>query len=180
MQLSKLGAGWGAGCLRGCDCWSAWQPWRPERLVHRLCPCLAVHGLPSAAALLIARCVGSAQAAQPGLLLSVHAPRRRQRQGHSQPCVCSLKSANILLDRQHRAKLADVGLAKTLSNMHAGTLATMMATAELGTFSWAAPEVHRQTPQHRVVQGLGFRMQGSQYASGSTPSLTELGMLSCI
>ena len=56
-------------------------------------------------------------------------------------CSCSLKSANILLDRQHRAKLADVGLAKTLSNMHAGTLATMMATAELGTFSWAAPEV---------------------------------------
>ena len=56
-------------------------------------------------------------------------------------CTCSLKSANILLDRQHRAKLADVGLAKTLSNMHAGTLATMMATAELGTFSWAAPEV---------------------------------------
>ena len=56
-------------------------------------------------------------------------------------CGCSLKSANILLDRQHRAKLADVGLAKTLSNMHAGTLATMMATAELGTFSWAAPEV---------------------------------------
>ena len=126
------------------------QPWQPERLcagcVHAWLRmgCLA-------AALLIARCVGSAQAAQPGLLLSVHAPCRRQRQVHSQPCVCSLKSANILLDRQHRAKLADVGLAKTLSNMHAGTLATMMATAELGTFSWAAPEVHPQTLQRRVV-----------------------------
>ena len=53
-----------------------------------------------------------------------------------------LKSANILLDKNNRAKLADVGLAKTLTNYHGSEqLSTFMATGDLGTFAWAAPEV---------------------------------------
>lgn len=53
-----------------------------------------------------------------------------------------LKSANILLDKNDRAKLADVGLAKTLTNYHGNEqLSTFMATGDLGTFAWAAPEV---------------------------------------
>ena len=53
-----------------------------------------------------------------------------------------LKSANILLDRHNRAKLADVGLAKTLTHYHGSDhLSTFMATGDLGTFAWAAPEV---------------------------------------
>ena len=61
-----------------------------------------------------------------------------------------LKSANILLDKQNRAKLADVGLAKTLTNYHGSEqLSTFMATGDLGTFAWAAPEVG-----HRVLDNL--------------------------
>ena len=53
-----------------------------------------------------------------------------------------LKSANILLDKHNRAKLADVGLAKTLTEYHGGDqLSTFLATGDLGTFAWAAPEV---------------------------------------
>ena len=53
-----------------------------------------------------------------------------------------LKSANILLDKNNRAKLADVGLAKTLTEYHGGDqLSTFLATGDLGTFAWAAPEV---------------------------------------
>ena len=56
--------------------------------------------------------------------------------------TCSLKSANVLLDKKYRAKLADVGLAKTLTHCYGcDSLATYMATGELGTFAWAAPEV---------------------------------------
>lgn len=55
---------------------------------------------------------------------------------------CSLKSGNVLLDKKYRAKLADVGLAKTLTTCHGCEgLATYMSTGELGTFAWAAPEV---------------------------------------
>ena len=57
-----------------------------------------------------------------------------------------LKSANILLDRHNRAKLADVGLAKTLTHYHGSDhLSTFMATGDLGTFAWAAPEAR---PHH--------------------------------
>ena len=53
-----------------------------------------------------------------------------------------LKSANILLDKHNRAKLADVGLAKTLTEYHGeDQLSTILATGDLGTFAWAAPEV---------------------------------------
>ncbi|KAK9813838.1 hypothetical protein WJX73_001349 [Symbiochloris irregularis] len=52
-----------------------------------------------------------------------------------------LKSANILLDRHHRVQIADVGLSKTLTNYHNDRLATFMATTDLGTFAWSAPEV---------------------------------------
>ncbi|KAK9809320.1 hypothetical protein WJX73_004419 [Symbiochloris irregularis] len=52
-----------------------------------------------------------------------------------------LKSANILLNRHHRAQIADVGLAKTLTQYHDNRLSTYMATADLGTFAWSAPEV---------------------------------------
>lgn len=53
-----------------------------------------------------------------------------------------LKSANVLLDKKYRAKLADVGLSKTLTHSYGcDSLATYMATGELGTFAWAAPEV---------------------------------------
>lgn len=53
-----------------------------------------------------------------------------------------LKSANILLDKENRAKLADVGLAKTLTHYNGSDqLSTFMATGDLGTFAWAAPEV---------------------------------------
>ena len=56
--------------------------------------------------------------------------------------ACSLKSANVLLDKKYRAKLADVGLAKTLTETNGcDSLATYMSTDELGTFAWAAPEV---------------------------------------
>ena len=55
--------------------------------------------------------------------------------------LCSLKSANILLDRHHCAQIADVGLSKTLTSMHDHRLATCMATDEWGTFAWSAPEV---------------------------------------
>ena len=48
----------------------------------------------------------------------------------------------MLLDKKYRAKLADVGLAKTLTNCYGcDSLATYMSTGELGTFAWAAPEV---------------------------------------
>lgn len=52
-----------------------------------------------------------------------------------------LKSGNILLDRYNTAKLADVGLAKILTKTHNDNLATFLATTDLGTFAWAAPEV---------------------------------------
>ena len=56
-----------------------------------------------------------------------------------------LKSANILLDRNNHAKLADVGLAKTLTEYHGEDhLSTFLATGDLGTFAWAAPEVRCQ------------------------------------
>lgn len=55
-----------------------------------------------------------------------------------------LKSANILLDKSNGAKLADVGLAKILTEFHGeDQLSTILATGELGTFAWAAPEVNR-------------------------------------
>lgn len=58
-----------------------------------------------------------------------------------------LKSANILLDKTYHAKLADVGLAKPLTQYHGEDhLSTMMATGDLGTFAWAAPEVSPQSP----------------------------------
>ena len=57
--------------------------------------------------------------------------------------LCSLKSANILLNKHNRAQIADVGLAKTLTTYHNNCLATYMATADLGTFAWSAPEVRR-------------------------------------
>ena len=57
-------------------------------------------------------------------------------------CHFDIKSANILLDHCCNAKLADVGLAKILTNYHGNEqLSTFMATGELGTFAWAAPEV---------------------------------------
>ena len=46
-----------------------------------------------------------------------------------------LKSANILLARDHTAKIADVGLAKI---MHRQFLSTLF---NVGTFAWSAPEV---------------------------------------
>lgn len=46
-----------------------------------------------------------------------------------------LKSANILLARDHTAKIADVGLAKI---MHRQFLSTLY---NVGTFAWSAPEV---------------------------------------
>ena len=49
---------------------------------------------------------------------------------------CSLKSANILLDNQYHAKIADVGLSKTLTQYHDDSLSTYMATSDIGTFSW--------------------------------------------
>ncbi len=62
-----------------------------------------------------------------------------------------LKSANILLDKQNRAKLADVGLAKTLTEYHGGDqLSTFLATGDLGTFAWAAPEV--RFPSFSLIQ----------------------------
>ena len=63
--------------------------------------------------------------------------------------VRSLKSANILLNSNSRAQIADVGLAKTLTNVHNNRLSTYMATCDLGTFAWSAPEVgpsHCQIP----------------------------------
>ena len=64
----------------------------------------------------------------------------------------SLKSANVLLDKQYRAKLADVGLAKTLTNCYGcDSLATYMSTGELGTFAWAAPEVASHTPNSAAL-----------------------------
>ena len=59
----------------------------------------------------------------------------------TKPCTCSLKSANILLDKDYRAKVADVGLSKTLTQYHNDSLSTYMATSDIGTFSWSAPEV---------------------------------------
>ena len=59
----------------------------------------------------------------------------------TRPCTCSLKSANILLDKDYRAKVADVGLSKTLTQYHNDSLSTYMATSDIGTFSWSAPEV---------------------------------------
>ena len=57
-------------------------------------------------------------------------------------CHFDIKSANILLDHCCHAKLADVGLAKMLTNYHGNEqLSTFMATGDLGTFAWAAPEV---------------------------------------
>ena len=53
-----------------------------------------------------------------------------------------VKSANILLDKNCCAKLADVGLAQTLTE-HRGSqqLSTFLDSGDLGTFAWAAPEV---------------------------------------
>ena len=52
-----------------------------------------------------------------------------------------LKSGNVLLNNSNTAKLADVGLAKILTDAHGSNLVTFLATADLGTFAWAAPEV---------------------------------------
>ena len=74
-------------------------------------------------------------------------------------CACSLKSGNVLLDKEYRAKLADVGLAKTLTHsLGCDNLATCMSTGELGTFAWAAPEVaslgfSSLMMPHRQLQG---------------------------
>ena len=51
-------------------------------------------------------------------------------------------AGNILLDKYNAAKLADVGLAKILTSTHGNDkLSTFLETADLGTFSWASPEV---------------------------------------
>lgn len=71
--------------------------------------------------------------------------------------LCSLKSANVLLDKKYRAKLADVGLSKTLTHSYGcDSLATYMATGELGTFAWAAPEViaHPRPVLHAWLHAL--------------------------
>ena len=56
---------------------------------------------------------------------------------HLQIVHRDIKSSNILLARDGTAKLADVGLAKILRNDYLSTL-----QGQLGTFAWAAPEVH--------------------------------------
>ena len=78
-----------------------------------------------------------------------------------------LKSANILLDKDNRAKLADVGLAKTLTHSNGSDqLSTFMATGDLGTFAWAAPEVRRVCQLYPSCKDINAgRKIGAQLAS---------------
>lgn len=46
-----------------------------------------------------------------------------------------IKSPNILLARDHTAKLADVGLARFMHKQH------FTAITNVGTLQWAAPEI---------------------------------------
>ncbi|KAK9836640.1 hypothetical protein WJX74_005022 [Apatococcus lobatus] len=59
---------------------------------------------------------------------------------HSQQIVhFDLKSPNILLARDHTAKIADVGLARFMNSDHVTQMSVM------GTLAWAAPEIMRGT-----------------------------------
>ncbi len=48
-----------------------------------------------------------------------------------------VKSPNILLTRDNRAKLADMGLAKMMK----GSFVATLTTGGIGTWDWTAPEV---------------------------------------
>ncbi|BDA51135.1 probable serine/threonine-protein kinase STY8 at C-terminar half [Coccomyxa sp. Obi] len=83
---------------------------------------------------------------------------------HSRKVVhFDLKSANILLGRDWTAKIADVGLAKILKD---GWLSTLR---EVGTFSWAAPEVLLGRPCTEKVDIYSFGVMLWELSAGEAP-----------
>ncbi|KAK9902754.1 hypothetical protein WJX75_004977 [Coccomyxa subellipsoidea] len=83
---------------------------------------------------------------------------------HSRKVVhFDLKSANILLARDWTAKIADVGLAKILKD---GWLSTLR---EVGTFSWAAPEVLLGRPCTEKVDIYSYGVMLWELSAGEAP-----------
>ncbi|CAK0785070.1 hypothetical protein CVIRNUC_008276 [Coccomyxa viridis] len=83
---------------------------------------------------------------------------------HSRKIVhFDLKSANVLLGRDWTAKIADVGLAKILKD---GWLSTLR---EVGTFSWAAPEVLLGKPCTEKVDIYSYGVLLWELSAGEAP-----------
>ncbi len=61
-----------------------------------------------------------------------------------------MKSMNILIDENFRAKIADFGMAKTKSS------SSIMTQSTAGTFTWMAPEVMIGQPYNERVDIYGF------------------------
>lgn len=79
-----------------------------------------------------------------------------------------VKSPNVLLGRDHNAKLADVGLAKLLHKDY------LSAAKSVGTFAWSAPEVLMGGRCSEKVDIFSFGVVLWEIVTGESPSRGRL------